>query len=108
MRREVRREASSPAWSERLHGSYRSHHKDSSYAYGYPSANSDVDLLVILPFCGNPVSKAIEIRSRFDTAFPLDLIARNPAFINQRLKERDMFIELIMTRGRIMYEGQHS
>jgi hypothetical protein len=37
-----------------------------------------VDLLVVLPFRGNDVAKAIEIRSRFDTPFPLDLIVRKP------------------------------
>jgi predicted nucleotidyltransferase len=77
-----------------------------SYAYGRPTPDSDVDLLVIVPFRGNDAAKAIQIRSRFDTPFPLDLLARKPEFITQRLRERDMFIEWVMTRGRIMYEEQ--
>ena len=79
-----------------------------SYAYGRPRPDSDVDLLVILPFRGRDVAKAMQIRSRFDTPFPMDLIVRKPGFIVQRQRERDMFIELIMTRGRVMYEGQHA
>jgi predicted nucleotidyltransferase len=79
-----------------------------SYAYGEPTPDSDVDLLVIVPFRGNDAAKAIQIRSRFDTPFPLDLLARKPEFITQRLRERDMFIEWVMTRGRIMYEAQHA
>jgi len=79
-----------------------------SYAYGRPTAHSDVDLLVILPFHGNDVSKAIQIRSRFDTPFPLDLLVRKPDFIARRLRERDMFIELVMTRGRVLYESEHA
>ena len=79
-----------------------------SYAYGQPTPDSDVDLLVILPFRGSEVAKATQIRSRFDTPFPLDLLARKPEFIAQRLGERDMFIELVMTRGTIMYEKQHA
>ena len=79
-----------------------------SYAYGQPTPDSDVDLLVILPFRGSEVAKAIQIRSRFDTPFPLDLLARRPEFIDQRLRERDMFIEWIMTNGRIMYEEEHA
>ena len=79
-----------------------------SYAYGQPTPDSDVDLLVIVPFRGNDAAKAIQIRSRFDTPFPLDLLARKPEFITQRLRERDMFIEWVMTRGRIMYEEQHA
>lgn len=79
-----------------------------SYAYGQPTADSDVDLLVILPFRGNDVAKAIQIRGSFDTPFPLDLLVRKPGFIARRLKERDMFIEHVMARGRVMYEGQHA
>lgn len=79
-----------------------------SYAYGKPRADSDVDLMVIMPFRGNDLSKAIQIRSRFDTPFPLDLVVRKPEFIKARLRERDMFIELVMTRGQVVYESQHA
>ena len=79
-----------------------------SYAYGQPTADSDVDLLVILPFRGNDVAKAIQIRSRFATPFPMDLLVRKPEFIATRLRERDMFVEAVMTQGRVMYENQHA
>ncbi len=79
-----------------------------SYAYGRPTPDSDVDLLVILPFRGNDVNKAIQIRSRFDTPFPLDLLVRKPQFIAERLRERDMFIEHVMRKGCVLYEDQHA
>lgn len=79
-----------------------------SYAGGKPTLDSDVDLLVILPFRGNDTAKAIEIRSRFDTPFPMDLLVRKPEFIATRLRERDMFVEAVMTQGRVMYESQHA
>lgn len=79
-----------------------------SYASGRPTVDSDVDLMVILPFRGNDVAKAIQIRSRFDTPFPLDLLVRKPRFITERLRERDMFIELVMNQGRVIYESQHA
>jgi predicted nucleotidyltransferase len=79
-----------------------------SHAYGEPTPDSEVDLLVILSFRGNDMAKAIQIRSRFDTPFPLDLLVRKPEFIAERLRERDMFIELVMTQGRVMYESQHA
>jgi predicted nucleotidyltransferase len=79
-----------------------------SYAYGRPTPGSDVDLLVILPFRGNDVAKAIQIRSRFDTPFPMDLLVRKPKFIATRLRERDMFVEEVMTHGCVMYEDQHA
>jgi len=79
-----------------------------SYAYGQPHADSDVDLLVVLAFRGNDLHKAIQIRSRFDTPFPLDLLVRKPWFIEERLRERDMFIEQVVNQGVLMYENQHS
>ena len=78
-----------------------------SYAYGQPTSESDVDLLVILPFRGNDVAKAIRLRARFDVPFAIDLLVRKPQFIKARLMERDMFIESIMTQGVVLYEGQH-
>jgi len=79
-----------------------------SHAYGKPTPDSDVDLMVILPFPGNEINKAAEIRAQFDAPFPLDLIVRKPRFIAERMRERDMFIELVMEKGVILYEGQHA
>jgi uncharacterized protein len=79
-----------------------------SYAYGKPTLDSDVDLMVILPFSGNEINKAAEIRAQFDAPFPLDLLVRKPRYIAERLHERDMFIELVMEKGVILYEGQHA
>ena len=77
-------------------------------ACGQPTPDSDVDLLVILPFRGNELDKAIQIRERFDAPFALDLLVRKPQFVIQRLRERDMFLESIITNGIVMYESQHS
>lgn len=49
-----------------------------SYAYGQPSNNPDVEILVVLAFAGRPVRKAIEIRNRINARMPLDLIVRTP------------------------------
>jgi hypothetical protein len=61
--------------------------------------------MVVLPFRGNELRKAGQIRARFDAPFPLDLLVRKPAFVAERLRERDMFIELVMNDGIVMYEG---
>lgn len=49
-----------------------------SYAYGQPTSDSDVDLLVILPFRGSALRKAVEILNRINPDFPVDLLARRP------------------------------
>jgi predicted nucleotidyltransferase len=78
-----------------------------SYANGTPGPDSDVDLLVILPFRGREVRKAVEMRTRVAAPFPLDLLVRKPEFVARRLSERDMFMVEVMERGRTMYEGEH-
>ncbi len=78
-----------------------------SYAYGQPSEDSDVDLLVILPFEEMPVQKAIAIRQRLKSSFPLDLMARTPAQIQQRLDMGDFFIQDIINNGCVLYEASH-
>lgn len=79
-----------------------------SYAYGQPTVDSDVDLLVVMSFRGSDVAKAIQIRSRLETPFALDLLVRKPEFIAARLGERDMFIEWIISHGKVLYESQHA
>jgi uncharacterized protein len=76
-----------------------------SYAYGQPTEDSDVDLLVVLPFEEMPVQKAIEIRRAIKSPFPLDLMARTPAQIQQRLEMGDFFIQDIIQKGHILYEA---
>jgi uncharacterized protein len=78
-----------------------------SYAYGQPTEDSDVDLLVILPFEDLPVYKAIAIRRQVRSPFPLDLIARTAEQIQQRLDMGDFFIQDIMQKGYILYEANH-
>ncbi len=79
-----------------------------SYAYGQPNEDSDVDLLVILPFEEMPVKTAIAIRQQIKSPFPLDLIARTPDQIQQRLEMGDFFIQDIINRGYVLYEANHT
>jgi uncharacterized protein len=79
-----------------------------SYAYGEPTADSDVDLLVILPFQEMPVQKAIAIRQQIKAPFPLDLMARTPEYIQQRLEMGDFFIQDVIQNGRVLYEADYA
>jgi len=79
-----------------------------SYAYGQPTEDSDVDLLVILPFDEMPVQKAIAIRRQIKSSFPLDLIARTAEQIQKRLEMGDFFIQDIMEKGRVLYEADYT
>lgn len=75
-----------------------------SYAYGAPRPDSDVDLLVILPFEGKGFWKSLEILNRGDPRFAVDLIASRPGDVARRYAEGDPLIREAMDRGRILYE----
>lgn len=79
-----------------------------SYAYGEPNQDSDIDLLVILPFEGHPAKKAAEILIAIDYHFPLDLLARTSEQIQQRIDMGDFFIQEIVNEGRILYEADYA
>ena len=75
-----------------------------SCARGKPTADSDVDLLVVMNYRGDWVDKAVDIRWRIPRKFPMDLLVRRPAEIRRRLASNDSFIGTIMREGRVLYE----
>ena len=78
-----------------------------SHAYGKPEWDSDVDLLIIMPFKGRPHRQAVDIRSRIAAPMALDLLVRTPEDISKRLAMEDFFIREIIERGKVMYEANH-
>lgn len=78
-----------------------------SYAYGKPTRDSDVDLLVVMPHEGRGVEKAIEIRLKVRAPFPMDLLVRSPEKIRERLALGDWFIEDVLNQGEVLYENSH-
>ena len=78
-----------------------------SYASGEPNQDSDIDLLVVLPFEGKAAYKTGEIRTKVRPEFPLDLIVRTPEQVADRLAMNDLFIRDIFAKGRILYEADN-
>lgn len=79
-----------------------------SYATGNPGPDSDVDLLVVMPFEGSPAHKAYEIDLRLEHRFPMDLLVRTPAFIADRLAMNDCFTREIVERGCVLYDAAYA
>ena len=76
-----------------------------SYAYGHPTPDSDVDLLVIMESEERPAKRAALIsRLLRPRPFPLDVLVRTPDEIQHRLNIGDLFIREIMKRGKVLYE----
>ena len=78
-----------------------------SYAYGAPHMDSDVDLLIIMPFEGDSAHKAAEIRRKIRAGFPVDLLVRTLVQVEQRLEWNDWFMREIVEKGKVVYAAAH-
>lgn len=76
-----------------------------SHAYGTPTLESDLDLLVVMPFAGSPLSQAVRITRQLNLMLPIDLIVRTREQVNERLAMEDFFMREIVERGKVMYEA---
>lgn len=74
-----------------------------SHAYGTPHADSDVDLLVIMP-ARNELDQAFRIRVANPAPFAMDLIVRTPRELAWRLAEGESFSTEVMAKGKVLYE----
>ena len=74
-----------------------------SYAYGQPHADSDVDILVVMP-ARNELDQSVRICLAIEYNFSLDLLVRTPKNLAWRLNEGDSFLREVMTRGKVLYE----
>ena len=79
-----------------------------SHAHGNATAGSDVDLLVIMRFTGNPHEQSLAIRAHLNrdgARFPMDILARTPEAVAWRLANGDSFLKEVLEHGVVMYEA---
>jgi uncharacterized protein len=79
-----------------------------SQAYGQPKVESDIDLLVVMPYEGSPFRQAGIILNRVIPrigVLPIDLLVRTAEQVSERLAIGDRFMHEILERGKIMYEA---
>ncbi|MDL1896718.1 nucleotidyltransferase domain-containing protein [Anaerolineae bacterium CFX7] len=75
-----------------------------SYAYGNPTPDSDVDLLVVMKTDATSANRSWAV-SRLMTPrpFAVDIVVRTPGEIKSALRNGDFFIQEITERGRILF-----
>jgi predicted nucleotidyltransferase len=73
-----------------------------SYARGVVTEDSDVDLLVVIPFDGHRANQSGAIRSSLRPKFPIDLVLRTPAEVDYRLASRHSFMTELLRGGRLL------
>jgi len=77
-----------------------------SHAYGNPTPDSDVDVLVVMRKARRFWMQTTQkIHEKVTAGFPVDVLVRDPHFLRARLLEGDCFLHEITTKGRVMYEG---
>ena len=76
-----------------------------SQAAGPATADSDVDLLVVMNHDKmRDVEQEIEIDRTIPRKFPLDILVRRPEEVARRLASHDMALETICKTGVSLYE----
>ena len=75
-----------------------------SYAYGTPTEDSDVDLLVVMDIPKSEYrNKALEIQQRIPSRFSIDVLVRSPEEIAYRVSYNDWFLREITEKGDLLY-----
>lgn len=75
-----------------------------SHADGSAHDESDVDLLVLMPYHGKSSQAALTIRKALRKNFPLDILVKDPKEADQRIALGDSFLKEAIQRGRVLYE----
>ncbi|MGH9838411.1 MAG: nucleotidyltransferase domain-containing protein [Blastocatellia bacterium] len=79
-----------------------------SRAYGKPREDSDIDLLVVMPYDGDHAKAAIQILNRLDVLAPIDLLVRSPEEVHERIGIGDRFMREIVERGKVIYDAAYA
>ena len=77
-----------------------------SYAYGNPTQDSDVDLLVIMKTKAKDIDRYVAVSNLlYPRQFPVDILVKTPKEIAAESKKRgNFFLREILTKGKVLYE----
>jgi predicted nucleotidyltransferase len=77
-----------------------------SYAYGNPTSDSDIDLLIIKDTDERHVDRFVEVKKiiyRPGRNIPVSPLIYTPKEIEERLKMGDYFVAEILAKGKVLY-----
>ncbi|HEX9388085.1 MAG TPA: nucleotidyltransferase domain-containing protein [Anaerolineales bacterium] len=76
-----------------------------SHAYGKPTAESDVDLLVVMDTPEDEMEAMVEIAKSLPIlTFSVDVIVRSRRTLERRKKLGDWFLREVTQKGKVLYE----
>ncbi len=79
-----------------------------SYAYGKPTEDSDVDVMVVMPKKRYKRDLGFQVRMQVPAGFPVDVLVEPDDKLERRIADRESFILDVTEKGRVMYEGGHA
>ncbi len=77
-----------------------------SHAYGHPTADSDIDLLIVKETSDRFIDRWVTVRELIadpERRTPVEPIVVTPDELRRRLSEGDQFFHDIVTRGKVLY-----
>ena len=75
-----------------------------SYAYGKPTIDSDVDVLIVAESHERPAQRATRAyHAVHGKTFSMDILVRTPQELAHRLEIGDFFIREIVEQGKVLY-----
>lgn len=80
-----------------------------SEARGCARPDSDIDLLVVMPFSGSSVKQATKIYGSIDRRrIAVDLLVRTSEQLRERDRIGDVFFREVMSTGKVIHERTHA
>lgn len=76
-----------------------------SYAYGRPTEDSDVDVMVVMPKGRYRRDLGWRIPVKVPPKFPVDVLVEPEDRLERRILDRESFILDVTEKGKVMYEG---
>jgi len=78
-----------------------------SYAYGKPTSDSDLDLLIVMESRDRPAERIRKVSDLFDPRpLPMDFIVLTPSEVRHRLSGFDPFLEEVIEKGQMLYGSE--
>ena len=78
-----------------------------SYAYGRPTSDSDLDLLIVMESRDRPAERIRKLSDLFDPRpLPMDFIVLTPGEMRRRLSGFDPFLEEVLEKGQMLYGSE--
>ena len=77
-----------------------------SYAYGQPTEDSDIDLLIIKNTDKRPIDRWVEVKRLLrdnSRTLPISPLVYTEKEIEERIAIKDFFIEEILEKGDVLY-----